>query len=206
MDSWEGIQSRIVGYYESLITQYGYSHRSCDYGSKQSQTKKFQALADALPTENITLLDVGCGFADFADFLSGCRPQCHYTGIDITAGMIEEARRLRPHVPLKKGNILNEDPGRFDYVSANGIFYLMGPGEESIQRMKALITRMFAIAARGVAFNSLSAWAARQEPNEFYAEPVRTLDFCRTLTPWVVLRHDYLPHDFSIYMYREARV
>jgi hypothetical protein len=42
-----------------------------------------------------------------------------------------------------------------------------------------------------------------QEPGEFYADPVEIVRFCRSLTPWVVLRHDYLAHDFTVYLYRD---
>jgi hypothetical protein len=56
-----------------------------------------------------------------------------------------------------------------------------------------------------LAFNSLSNWANDQEANEFYADPVQVLNFCRELTPWVVLRHDYHPRDFTVYMYKTPR-
>jgi hypothetical protein len=53
-----------------------------------------------------------------------------------------------------------------------------------------------------VAFNSLSAWATDQEAGEFYADPLRVVDFCRRITPRVVLRHDYHPRDFTVYLYK----
>ncbi|CDN13322.1 hypothetical protein RintRC_4207 [Richelia intracellularis] len=55
-----------------------------------------------------------------------------------------------------------------------------------------------------MAFNSLSSWGTQKESGEFYADPLATVKFCRTLTPWVILRHDYMQHDFTIYMYRES--
>ena len=68
--------------------------------------------------------------------------------------------------------------------------------------MEVLIKRLYELADHAVAFTSLSTWAMTQEPNEYYADPLETVRFCRTLTPWVALRHDYLPHDFAIYMYK----
>ena len=38
---------------------------------------------------------------------------------------------------------------------------------------------------------------------EFYTDPLQTLAFCRTLTPWVTLRHDYHSRDFTIYMRKD---
>ena len=59
-------------------------------------------------------------------------------------------------------------------------------------------------ARRGAALNMLSTWSPVQEPAQYYADPAVVLDFCGTLTSRVVLRHDYLPHDFTVYLYREA--
>ncbi len=195
----------IVRFYEGLIERYGPTYRACDYGSAGSQSAKFKTLADVCDLTGQRLLDVGCGFADYADYLASRYANVGYCGVDITPRMIEEARRLRPHLALRVANILEEHPGRADVVSANGIFYLFGPGSASRRRMEGLIARMFELADRAVAFNSLSTWAANQEPNEFYADPLETVQFCRTLTPWVALRHDYLPHDFTVYLYKGQR-
>ena len=40
------------------------------------------------------------------------------------------------------------------------------------------------------------------EPGEFYADPVQTLSWCHTLSPFVVLRHDYHSRDFTVYVYK----
>jgi len=101
-------------------------------------------------------------------------------------------------------NILdNSIRERFDLVTANGIFYLLG--REAWPTMQEIVRRMYAIAEHAVAFNSLSTWAEEKEAGEFYADPAEVLQFCRTLTPWVVLRHDYHPRDFTIYMYKTAK-
>ncbi|GBO51706.1 hypothetical protein APA_947 [Pseudanabaena sp. lw0831] len=101
-------------------------------------------------------------------------------------------------------DILTESPdGSYDLVTANGIFYLLNQDAELY--MQRLIARMYELSSKAVAFNSLSLWDKNQEDGEFYADPLKTVQFCRTLTPWGVLRHDYLLHDFTIYMYKEPR-
>ena len=65
-----------------------------------------------------------------------------------------------------------------------------------------ILTNSFQVSQKGVAFNALSTCAPKQEEGEFYADPLKTLEFCSKLTPKVSLRHDYLPHDFTIYMYK----
>ena len=202
-ESWTKQIARIARFYESLVDRYGHDPRACDYGRAESQRIKFEVLADVMPLQGKRVLDVGCGFADFADHLFTCYGELIYEGVDITLRMIEEARRLHPTLSLRVLDILKQDPGEpYDLVTANGIFYLLG--EDAELRMQQLIVRMYELSSSAVAFNSLSAWADQKEPGEFYADPLATVEFCRTLTPWVVLRHDYMPHDFTIYMYREA--
>jgi hypothetical protein len=69
--------------------------------------------------------------------------------------------------------------------------------------MRSFVSRMWQMAKVAVAFNTLSSWAPDQEAGEFYADPVETLAFCRTLTPRLTLRHDYHRRDFTVYMYRD---
>jgi len=203
-DSWPDRRQFVASYYDELIRTYGHQPRACDYGRPESQRRKFEVLCEALPLDHMRVLDVGCGFADFADYLAARFAGVSYEGVDITPRMIEEARKLHPDQSLRVLDILTENPGGpYDFVTANGIFYLLG--EHAEERMQQLIARMFELCTTAVAFNSLSSWAPKQEPGEFYADPLATVAFCKTLTPWVALRHDYFPHDFTVYLYRRQR-
>ena len=195
---------RIANYYQDLVQKYGHDPRACDYGRPQSQEIKFRVLSEAMPVKGRSVLDVGCGFADFHRFLWDRFGEVRYSGIDVCPAMVEEARRLDPGCEVKLANILDASiRERFDLVTANGIFYLLG--DEAWPTMQEIVRRMYAVAEHAVAFNSLSSWAEDKDPGEFYADPAEVLQFCRTLTPWVLLRHDYHPRDFTIYMYKTAK-
>jgi SAM-dependent methyltransferase len=196
--------ARIAGYYGTLIDRYGHDPRACDYGQAQSQEIKFRVLSQAIPLDNRSILDVGCGFADFERYLMSRFTGLRYSGIDICEGMVAEALRVNPKLDVRVANLLNfVSREQFDLVTANGILYLLG--ENAWPIMQSLILRMYALSREAVAFNSLSAWATDKETGEFYPDPLLVLEFCRTLTPWVVLRHDYHPRDFTIYMYKTRR-
>jgi len=195
---------RIADYYGALIRKYGHDPRACDYGHVESQEIKFRVLSELMPLDNCSLLDVGCGFADFAGYLQSRFDGLQYSGIDLCADMVNEAKRNHPDLDLRVANIADVVLDRkFDVIMANGIFYLLG--EQPVAIMRDMIQRMFSLATRAVAFNSLSTWARDQESGEFYADPLQTVEFCRQLTPWVVLRHDYHPRDFTVYLYKTAR-
>jgi SAM-dependent methyltransferase len=196
--------ARIADYYDGLVRKYGHDPRACDYGRAESQQIKFRVLSEVLPLANSSVLDVGCGFADFATFLEERLPGVRYSGIDLCSAMVNEAQRNHPNLDLRVANVSDASFTRtFDVVTANGIFYLLG--DQAWPMIQHIVERMYALATRAVAFNSLSAWATDQEAGEFYADPLRLVDFCRRLTPWVVLRHDYHPRDFTVYLYKTVR-
>lgn len=195
---------KIAGYYTKLIEKHGHNPKSCDYGSSVSQKIKFSTMTDLMPLDGKTMLDIGCGFADFADYLSENGFDVKYTGFDLCPSMIEKAKSRRPDLRLETRNILHNPPDeKFDIVTANGIFYLLG--KEAPELSKRLIQAMFNLANEAVAFNSLSSWTIDQEEGEYYMDPAETLNFCRTLTPWISLRHNYHHRDFTVFMYKDKQ-
>ena len=194
---------RIPEYYGSLIEKWGHDPRACDYGQQKSQGVKFKVLSEVCNLSGKSILDVGCGFADFADFLLKDNPDIKYHGVDITPAMIKKAKELNPHLDLQVLNILDvTNSPLYDIVTANGIFYLLG--DQAYPLMKQMISKMYEICREAVSFNSLSIWASNKEATEFYADPCQIIEHCRTLTPSVVFRHDYHSRDFTIYLYKNT--
>jgi len=143
------------------------------------------------------------GLGDLWDYLSSKGIGVFYTGYDFTPAMVAEAKGRFPSVPFEVRDILEEpdEHCRFDYVMASGIFYLRR--DSPMQYLVETVRRMFGLCRIGVAFNSLSARASRRDPHEFHADPSRVLSSCLEITPRVVLRHDYLPNDFTVYLFRD---
>jgi len=192
---------QIADFYNRRVVKYGYDPRSCDYGRRESQEKKFRVLSEAFDFSGKSILDVGCGLADYSEYLSTKFSDVKYSGVDLSHEMIAKARTAFPKLDLKVANILEEpETESHDIVSANGIFYLLGLKAPNL--MKELIRVMFLRCRECLAFNSLSTWATVKEGDEYYADPLLVVDWCRQFTPWVTLRHDYLVHDFTVYLYK----
>lgn len=201
---------RLRDYYLLRLQQHGATAEGVGWGSMDGQRLRFKALLACVRhfERPVTLLDVGCGYGALWRAL----PYAHdirYTGIDALPEMIQAARARWneearfPHQPppmFIPGDVRSR-AFQADFVFASGIFALSDEAE-----MREVITAMWRSCRIATAFNVLSLWGKRPEATEFHADPVEVLQFCRTLTPWVVLRHDYLPHDFTVAMYREARV
>jgi len=200
--NWERDTARDIAFYSALVGEHGISHRALDWGSQASQRLRFEVLAGLGEFSGASVLDVGCGLGDFWLWCRESGRNCDYTGVDITPAMAELARARLPGVRFDVGTAQQYAAASFDYVVASGIFAKRE--HEPLRYLEQQVASMFDICRKGLAFNSLSAWGPQAGQGEFIADPLAVLDFCSGLTARVVLRHDYLAHDFTIYMYREA--
>jgi Methylase involved in ubiquinone/menaquinone biosynthesis len=197
---------RITKHFSSLLASHGMSPQSLDWGSQQTQEARFAALADIADLANTAILDVGCGLADLHAWLLARGVPHRYTGVDVTQAMAAQAAARFPDAEVLHAEALKAaglEDRQFDYVFASGIFYLRQ--NDPMAYLQSAVAKMFAMCRRGIAFNSLSSWSSRQDPQEFYADPLLTAAHCRTLSSRLVLRHDYHPGDFTIYLYRERQ-
>jgi SAM-dependent methyltransferase len=197
---------KAIALYHSLLEEHGETHRALDWGSRESQQKRFEVLAGIGLTAGDRVLDVGCGLADLNAWLIEHRPGVEYSGIDLTPGMVTKAQARFPNAKILNKTIFDQDLpiGPFDYLFASGIFFLRK--ENPAEYMESTIVQMFNSATRGIAFNSLSGWAKDRVDGEFHAEPSHVITFCKKLSPYVVLRHDYHPADFTVYVYRHLHI
>ncbi len=191
---------RLRGLYAPMLAEHGVaSSRSVGWGSRRNQRLRFEVLLQALSRPARSILDVGCGVGELVAFLDERHIATEYRGIDPLPEMVAAARERFPgrrfDVALPE-EAASTPPA--DLVLASGIFTFCDDAT-----MRATVEAMFARCSTATAFNSLSAWATQKDDGEQYCDPLDMLAFCRTLTPFVSLRHDYLPHDFTIYLYRE---
>lgn len=184
--------------YSPLVAQYGHSFRAVDWGSEVGQLKRFEVLLAATDFENASILDVGCGLGHLVEYLEFRGFKGKYLGVDIVPEMIEKAQAVHKNAEFKLIDCLGDLDGiQPDFVVASGVFAFADK-----DRFHATIQRLFAITGKVLAVNSLSSWSDTAARNEFHADPVETFRFCGGLTKKVMLRHDYFPHDFSVYLYK----
>lgn len=194
-------QAKVKGFFEDLLKKHGVSFKSLGYKAKESQLIRFAILAQVGDLNHSSILDVGCGFAEFYDFLREQGLQVDYHGCDVSAEMIAIARKSHPKLHLEVVDFLKwESAQTWDYVISSGINNIKT--STNLEFCRKLIEKMFALCKVGVAVNMLSAYASSHDPKSYYAQPEDIFGFCMELTNRVVLRHDYKPNDFTLYLYK----
>jgi len=185
-------------FYRDLLNKYSKEDgRALGWGSSASQGIRFKVLLNMGDCHNASILDVGCGAGHLLDILYSRGFTGSYTGIDLVPEMVKAAKERHPKNDFQSCHIDEVKVGFYDYVLASGVFTFA-----NWDIFCATISDMYQRSKIGVGFNCLSSWFHGKESGEFYANPSKTIEFCRSLTPYVTVRHDYLPNDFSVYMFR----
>ena len=189
-------------WYEETVRRYGYDHRGLGFRTREAQLARFEALAALGELHGARLLDAGCGFGDFLEFLEarGIRPV--YTGLDLCEPMIARCReRFGDAGRFIVADVLDHVPDEpYDYVVASGIFGLDAAGAR--ERVRPTVERLFSWARVGMAANFLSRRSPSPAEARVYLEPCELLELAFDLTPAVRLDHGYLPNDFTLHLYR----
>src|SRR3989338_7978954 len=209
-----------IAYYESLLKKHGSSHRALDWNDPLSQERRFQALTQIRYfgeyVQTPSILDVGCGLGDLFGFLktrSELIPDGFtYTGVDISPALITSARATSPAGQFDVVDIFERPPKRqFDYVVSVGALTIKTVVDRTLhdQYVIEMFEAMWMLAGRGVAVDFLSQWYLDSfQDQSWHAErytyfrPEWVLAKVTSLTPRVLLRHDYDPAEFAIYLLR----
>ena len=191
----EAISKNNAIYFESARA-YPSCHRGVKWASKESQFTRFKVLCEiASDSFQSRILDVGCGLGHLVDYLLSQSFTGTYEGIDIVDQMVVNAKKRHPTFDFKTNDIDAIVCGSVDYVMASGLFAFV-----DLNLIQEMIPQLFLRATKGLAFNCLSTAAVHKEADVFYQDPTEIINFCKSITPTVMLRHDYMPHDFTIYM------
>jgi SAM-dependent methyltransferase len=97
--------SRLTAHYAGLLARYGDDPRSLDWGSGASQAARFAVLAGIGDLRGTTILDVGCGLADFHAWLLDRGIAHRYVGLDLTPEMATRAAERFPEADILCGDI-----------------------------------------------------------------------------------------------------
>jgi SAM-dependent methyltransferase len=197
------ILGKIDAYYTGKLRDFGPTPRGVDWNSEESQAIRFEQLARVLPEgSNYSVLDYGCGYGAFLDFLHARDRYPSYTGFDVSEAMIASAQAL--HAKNERAFFTADAPALqpADFVVASGIFSVKMDvaTREWENYVGTTIERMHVLSRKGFAFNLLTSYSdpERMRPDLYYAKPARYFDLCEGYSRWVALLHDYGLYEFTL--------
>ena len=190
--------------YNKMLTDGTNDAERVGWGSVDSQEKRFRVLTEIGNLDNDSILDVGCGLGAYFDYVNKTHSNLLYTGIDINPNMIQEAQQRRSDIEFIHTDIIADthalNDRKFDYIFLSGALNLSADNHQDT--IESIMKEMFLLANKGVAINFLSVFSDYLTPGEYYCNPEDILQLAFSITKKVVLRHDYMPHDFTIYLYK----
>lgn len=198
----------IIKFWEKRVDKYGLNYKAMAYGSRKTQYGKFKILSEVGNLNNKSILDVGCGFGDLYCYLRLKKLKVKYTGYDIVPKVIELAKKKQPRLNLKTVDILKtKGKNKFDYVLSTGFNCRKSHSCSNTLLEKAMIKRMFELCKIGAAISLQSCYSPVYSPKSpgYFSRPERLFKYCMNkITKRTVLRHDYMPHDFTLYLYKKG--
>jgi len=195
------MNNSILNHYNTLFKKYGQNAKGLGWLNGR-QSIRFGIIKEIGDLNNSTILDVGCGFGDFYTYLKFRKIKCKYSGIDINEDFIKIAKKINPDGHFMKKDIQKEtNVKKHDWVVASGI---TNHGVK-YSHLKDMLKTMFAISKKGVMIDFISNYVDYKEREIFYTSPEKIFKFAKTLTQRVTLRHDYMPYEFSLYLYKNDK-
>jgi hypothetical protein len=166
------------------------------WSSAATQAARFGALVDACNPIGQSVLDVGCGRADFLDFCVARRvPPADYVGIEAVGPLADRAAR-KPGVTIVRGDFVQQPALLF--AGADAIYFSGSLNTLDDPLFYATIRRAFDATAGAVVFNFLDSPRLSQAAYLHWRPTADVMDFARTLSRDCASTTNYLEGDATV--------
>ncbi len=196
-------RAEVTHFFSESLRRYGYNPRSLGW-IEGTQETRFRVLAAIGDLEGCSVLDVGCGFGDFYEFLCRKGIKVDYTGVDLNPDFLDIARQRHPDARFITADFeVAKIDGRFDWAFESGVFNYMVSDHQSF--VGNMVRRMFKAARKGIAIDFLNNRGSFFSAGLYHPDPADMYHFCNKLSRRVVLRCDYKPSEFCVYVYKDTK-
>lgn len=197
------VTKKIYDYYQNLFEQYGFDPKSVGWGTKKGkQSPRFEILCQIGDLTNSSILDVGCGFGDLYGYLLFRRMKVTYYGVDINPNLLKIGKKIYPRISLEHRDFEKKKfYKKFDWVLASGIT----SHGSTYSHLSKIMKEMYCICKKGFAMNFVSNNVEYKTKNLFYSSPEKILAITKSISNRFILRHDYMPFEFTLYVYKDNR-
>jgi 2-polyprenyl-3-methyl-5-hydroxy-6-metoxy-1,4-benzoquinol methylase len=215
------ITQTLKDYYTRTFEQYGATAKGVDWGNEQELLARYDKMLAVMqkdfmaPKENVSMLDVGCGWGGLLRRVQNLNISLEYSGIDVVNDMIVHGRTEFPQAEFIHGDVFEmAQDDAYDFVVCNAILTqkLEVSNIEMEQFARKLVKKMFALCRHGIAFNMMSTRINFMVSNLYYQNPSELFSWLLTdISPRVRIDHGYSSlanrsgkfYDFTVYVYKD---
>lgn len=192
------IEKKSVERYSNRFKELGVSSRALGWGCKEDQLERFNVIVKECDLMGKTIMDIGCGFADFYVYLKERNIEVDYIGVDINPDFVNYCKEKFPNQQFYKKNIMthSEELPSADIVLSNGALNLKLDNISNFEYSKHFIKKAFEKTEEDLAIDFLSTYRTPDYPKEdfvYYHLPEEIFKFAISLTSNVRLIHNYKP-------------
>lgn len=196
-------KDKIISRYSDRLKEFGANEKTLGWDKKRHHLR-YHILLSQWKFENDSLLDFGCGFGDMYEYIRENNLDLNYHGVDINPDLIEEGKNKYQNVNLRAIDFLTESNNKqYDYIVSSGVhnFKL----EDNWEFIENTFTKFNDAAAKGFALNFISnkVDSSHKKDHLYYTDPVKLLELSYSFSRKVVLRNDYMPFEFTIFVDKE---
>lgn len=204
MNTIDKTLNKIGELYTNNLQNHGLDSKSVGWKDMQSQLMRFENLLKVIPEAEkknpLDILDYGCGYGAMFTYMKELNFKVSkFYGYDISKEMLDEAARIvPPEVLVPRNDIVLKD--QVDYSFVSGTFNVMfdSSEEEWDKYIKDKVTELFEQSRKGVSFNLLTSFVDWKAKDLYYADPMKYFNFCKSLSRYVSLLHDYPLYEWTI--------
>jgi SAM-dependent methyltransferase len=184
--------------YLDAAEKYHGGFRSLLWASPDTQAARFDAICRLTNLAGRSVLDLGCGRADFLDYLVARHIEpADYIGIEAVATLVEAARaKSHPHAQIIHADFVETPACMFvgaDVVVISGALNTLDRGA-----FYSTIRRAFDAAAEEIVFNFLDSPLLAAASYLTWHSAGDVITFARTLSQDVHVLADYLDGDTTV--------
>jgi hypothetical protein len=196
-------KDKIIRRYSDRLKEFGANEKALGWDKKRHHLR-YNILLSQWSFENDSLLDFGCGFGDMHGYIHENNLNLNYNGVDINPDLIEEGKNKYRNVNLRALDFLSEQNNeQYDYLVSSGVhnFKL----EDNWEFIKNTFVKFNDSAKKGFALNFISNKVdeSHKKDHLYYADPSLLLGLAYSFSRKVVLRNDYMPFEFTIFVNKE---
>lgn len=200
--------NKMIKAYQESFREFGVSPSSLLI-PKGRQEIRFESFLPYVK-KNSTLLDFGCGFSDFAQFLEKKKFNVKYYGCDLIDAFLKVSKNKYPQYTFFNDlKTILEDEMTFDTILCAGTFNFLYTEKEKdhFVQVKKIILTLFSLCKKNLVVDFQSEFVDFKIANSYHQNVSDLINFItKELSRRFSINYTYLPYEYSVNIIKDDEI